>query len=65
MLVGCVGRKWREGKWGAERGQVRLGVGVVLQRWTGGSWVGPVWSGACQGGPDSPMETWEKDKLVR
>lgn len=50
---------------GAERGQVRLGVGVVLQRWTGGSWVGPVWSGACQGGPDSPMETWEKDKLVR
>lgn len=41
-----------------------LGVWVALQRWTGGSWVGPVWSGACRGGPDSPMETWEKDKLV-
>lgn len=51
--------------WGVGGGGGEGRSGVVLQRWARGSWVGPVWSGACQGGPDSPMETRERDKLVR
>lgn len=64
LVLHCVFGRCAGVIWGLREGRSE-GSGIVLQRWTGGSWMGPVWNGACQGGPDSPMETWEKDKLAR